>query len=148
MEDYHGRWVCVTGRPAVRPAHPGRILRGILQEGNIALAALARHLRVSRQTLYAIVNEERPVSADMAARLSLAFGNSTRFWLNLQANHDAWGADQAAKKMKIGRFELKEGRTGKALVEPMRRSPLRDTVIKPSRARLPVRKVCLSDANQ
>jgi addiction module HigA family antidote len=95
----------VTGRPAVRPAHPGRILRGILRDGDIALAPLARHLRVSRQTLCAIVNQERPVSVDMAARLSLAFGNNARFWLNLQANHDAWDADQAAKKMKIGRFE-------------------------------------------
>ncbi len=95
----------VSSRPAVRPAHPGRILRGILRESGIALAALARHLQVSRQTLYAIVNEERPVSVDMAARLSLAFGNSAQFWLNLQANHDAWDADRAAQKMKIGRFE-------------------------------------------
>jgi addiction module HigA family antidote len=76
-----------------------------LRESGIALAALARHLQVSRQTLYAIVNEERPVSVDMAARLSLAFGNSAQFWLNLQANHDAWDADRAAEKMKIGRFE-------------------------------------------
>ena len=95
----------VSSRPAVRPAHPGRILRGILRESGIALAALARHLQVSRQTLYAIVNEQRPVSVDMAARLSLAFGNSAQFWLNLQANHDAWDADRAAQKMKIGRFE-------------------------------------------
>jgi addiction module HigA family antidote len=99
-DEYH-----VTGRPAVCPAHPGRVLRGILRESGIALAALARHLQVSRQTLYAIVNEERPLSVDMAARLSLAFGNSAQFWLNLQANHDSWEADQAAEKMKIGRFE-------------------------------------------
>jgi addiction module HigA family antidote len=95
----------VSSRPAARPAHPGRILGGILSEGDIALAPLARHLGVSRQTLYAIVNEERPVSVDMAARLSLAFGNSARFWLNLQANHDAWEADRAAQGMKIGRFK-------------------------------------------
>jgi len=99
-DEYH-----VTGRPAVCPAHPGRVLRGILRESGIALAALARHLQASRQTLYAIVNEERPLSVGMAARLSLAFGNSAQFWLNLQANHDAWEADQAAEKMRIGRFE-------------------------------------------
>jgi plasmid maintenance system antidote protein VapI len=34
------------------------------------------------------------VTVDMAARLSRAFGNSTRFWLNLQANHDAWDAER------------------------------------------------------
>jgi addiction module HigA family antidote len=95
----------MSNAPSVCPAHPGRILRGILSEGRIALAPLARHLRVSRQTLYAILNEQRPVSVDMAARLSLAFGNSARFWLNLQANHGAWEADQAARKLRIGRFE-------------------------------------------
>jgi addiction module HigA family antidote len=50
------------------------------------------------------MEERRSVSVDMAARLSLAFGNSARFWLNLQANHDAWGAERAAEKLKIGRF--------------------------------------------
>jgi addiction module HigA family antidote len=41
------------------------------------------------------------LTVDMAARLSRAFGNSTRFWLNLQANHDAWGAERAAADMDI-----------------------------------------------
>lgn len=96
----------VGGAPARRPAHPGRILRGILREGSIGVAPLARHLRVSRQTLYALLDEERSVSVDMAARLSLAFGNSAKFWLNLQANHDAWDAERAAAKMAIGRFAV------------------------------------------
>jgi plasmid maintenance system antidote protein VapI len=42
----------------------------------------------------------------MAARLSLAFGNSARFWLNLQTNHDAWGAERAAEKLNIGPFAV------------------------------------------
>jgi addiction module HigA family antidote len=92
----------VTTGPAVRPSHPGRILRGILEETKLPLARFARHLDVSRQTIYAILKEERPVTIDMAARLSRAFGNSTRFWLNLQANHDAWAAEREAKKMQIG----------------------------------------------
>jgi addiction module HigA family antidote len=52
------------------------------------------------------MEEKRSVSVDMAARLSLAFGNSARFWLNLQANHDAWGAERAAEKLDIGRFAV------------------------------------------
>jgi addiction module HigA family antidote len=94
----------MSAGPAVRPAHPGKILRGILRDGGIPKAHLARHLGVSRPTLYDILNEKRPVTVDMAARLSRAFGNSTRFWLNLQANHDAWDADRAAAKLRIGRF--------------------------------------------
>ena len=94
----------VTGAPAVRPSHPGRILRGIIAEAGIPLARLARHLGVSRPTVYAIINETRPVTVDMAARLSRAFGNSTRFWLNLQANHDAWNAERAAAALDIERL--------------------------------------------
>jgi addiction module HigA family antidote len=88
----------------VRPSHPGRILRGILSEGGIPLARFARHLGVSRPTVYAIIKEARPVTVDMAARLSRAFGNSTRFWLNLQANHDAWNAERAAAALDIERL--------------------------------------------
>jgi addiction module HigA family antidote len=96
----------VTGAPARRPAHPGKVLKGIMREGKIAIAPLARHFRISRQTLYDLMEERRSVTVDMAARLSLAFGNSARFWLNLQANHDAWGAARAAEKLKIGRFAV------------------------------------------
>ena len=96
----------VTGAPARRPAHPGRILKGIMRDGDIAVAQLARHLRISRQTLYDLMEERRSVSVDMAARLSLAFGNSARFWLNLQANHDAWGAERAAEKLNIRPFAV------------------------------------------
>ena len=102
MADEH----LVTADPARRPAHPGRILKGIMREGDIAVAQLARHLRISRQTLYDLMEEKRSVSVDMAARLSLAFGNSARFWLNLQANHDAWGAERAAEKLNIRPFAV------------------------------------------
>lgn len=91
----------VTGTPAVQPSHPGRILRGILAESGIPLARFAKHPGVSRPTVYALLKQERPVTVDMAARLSRAFGNSTRFWLNLQANHDAWSAQRAAATMDI-----------------------------------------------
>jgi addiction module HigA family antidote len=95
----------VNAAPAVRPAHPGRILKGILEGSGISLARFARHLGVSRPTVYALIKETRPLTVDMAARLSRAFGNSTRFWLNLQANHDAWRADRAAADLDIERID-------------------------------------------
>ena len=46
--------------------------------------AVAEALGVSRQTLYAILNEQQPVSAELAVR----FGNGAGFWANLQRSHD------------------------------------------------------------
>jgi addiction module HigA family antidote len=34
------------------------------------------------------VNNRRRITADTAFRLSLYFGNSAEFWLNLQTNYD------------------------------------------------------------
>ena len=50
--------------------------------------------------LYEILNERRAVTADVAA-LARAFGNSTQFWLNLQANHDAWAAERTEGVLKV-----------------------------------------------
>jgi antitoxin HigA-1 len=35
-----------------------------------------------------IVNNRRRITADTALRLSLYFGNSAEFWMNLQAHYD------------------------------------------------------------
>jgi addiction module HigA family antidote len=90
--------VMVSAGPAFKPAHPGEILREdilpALERENISVAALARMLKVSRQTLYAVMREKRAVTADMAARLGKVFGNSALFWLNLQARYDAWHAER------------------------------------------------------
>ena len=89
------------------PVHPGEVLlEEFLRPLGLSQADLARHLRISRQTLYDLMEEKRSVSVDMAARLSLAFGNSARFWLNLQANHDAWGAERVAEKLNISPFAV------------------------------------------
>ena len=93
----------VKGGPAFEPSHPGAILReDVLPALGMAKSRLADHLGISRQTLYAILNEERAVTADVAARLGRAFGNSAIFWLNLQSQHDAW---HAARKPEISRIK-------------------------------------------
>ena len=93
----------VEGGPAFEPAHPGAILReDVLPALGMAKSRLAEHLGISRQTLYAILNEDRAVTADVAARLGRAFGNSAIFWLNLQSQHDAW---HAARRPEIARIK-------------------------------------------
>jgi addiction module HigA family antidote len=72
----------------------------------MAKSKLADHLGISRQSLYAILNEERGLTADMAARLGRAFGNNPVFWLNLQSQHDAW---HAARKPEVRKVTLLRG---------------------------------------
>ena len=90
--------------PAFQPSHPGAILREDVLPGlDMPRAKLAEHLGVSRQTLYDIINEKRAVTADIAARLGRAFGNSALFWLNLQSQYDAW---EAARKPAVAKVTL------------------------------------------
>jgi addiction module HigA family antidote len=66
----------------------------VLPELGIAKAAFARHLGISRNTLYKLLNEEQPVTLDIALRLGRALGNGARFWLALQMQHDLWTAER------------------------------------------------------
>ena len=73
----------------LRPAHPGEILReDILPALNMPKTAIAGALGVSRETLYKILTEKRPVTPIMALKLGKALGNSPQFWLNLQTKFD------------------------------------------------------------
>jgi addiction module HigA family antidote len=88
----------VTRGPAFKPAHPGEILReDVLPELGLSKVAFARHLGVSRNTLYKLLNEDQPVTVDVALRLGKAIGNGARFWLALQAQHDIWTAEREAR---------------------------------------------------
>ncbi len=83
--------------PAFKPAHPGEILReDVLPELDMPKARFAQHLGISRNTLYKLLNEEQPVTLDMALRLGRALGNGARFWLALQMQHDLWTAEREA----------------------------------------------------
>lgn len=73
----------------LRPVHPGEILREeLLPAVGKTKAEIARLLRVSRQALYDILDEEKPVTPQMAFRLAKMFGSSPEFWLGLQQRYD------------------------------------------------------------
>ena len=69
----------------MRPIHPGEILKEEFMEPlKLSSYALAKALSVPTNRITAIVNETRGISGDTAIRLSLYFGNSVDFWMNLQ----------------------------------------------------------------
>ena len=74
---------------AIRPIHPGEILReDVLPALARPKTEIARLLGISRQTLYDILNEKQPVTAQMALRLGKMCGNGPEIWLNLQKRFD------------------------------------------------------------
>ena len=54
---------------------------------------IAGLLGISRQQLYDIIRERKPVSPNVAARLGKLFGDGAGVWLRMQAAYDAWHAE-------------------------------------------------------
>ena len=78
------------------PTHPGALLReDILPELDMPKAQVAKALGISRQHLYDILNEKKPVSPEVAVRLGKAFGDGAGIWLRMQAAYDAWHAERS-----------------------------------------------------
>jgi antitoxin HigA-1 len=70
-------------------AHPGKILREEFMEPvGLSAYALARALDVPLPRVNDIVREKRGISAEMAVLLSVYFGTSDSYWINLQAHYD------------------------------------------------------------
>lgn len=75
--------------PEFAPVTPGEILQEeFLAEYGLSRNQLARAIKISPNRIADIVNNRRRITADTALRLSLYFGNSAEFWLNLQAHYD------------------------------------------------------------
>ena len=75
--------------PMKNHPHPGRIVRqDFLEPLGLTVTEAARVLGVARQTVNNLVNEKAGISAEMAVRLSKAFGPSPDMWVRLQANYD------------------------------------------------------------
>lgn len=80
------------------PAHPGGIIkRHYLEPLALTVSEVAEVLGVSRKTLSKIINGRGSVTADMALRLSQAFGTTPELWLNLQQNYDLWTTTHHSK---------------------------------------------------
>ncbi|WP_024589084.1 HigA family addiction module antitoxin [Aliihoeflea sp. 2WW] len=82
-------------RPIARcPSHPGAVLDDIIPATGKTKTEIAELLGISRQQLYDIIRERKPVSPTVAARLGKLFGNGAGIWLRMQAAYDAWHVER------------------------------------------------------
>jgi addiction module HigA family antidote len=87
------------------PPHPGRIVRQeCLEPLGLTVTAAARQLGVSRVALSELINERRGISAEMAIRLSKAFGSKPEVWAGLQMQYDLAKALRRADEIKVARL--------------------------------------------
>jgi addiction module HigA family antidote len=80
------------------PVTPGKMLKEeFLVEYGLSHNQLAKAIGISPNRITEIVNNRRRITANTALRLSLYFGNSPEFWMNLQSHYD----------LKMARSDLK-----------------------------------------
>lgn len=71
------------------PIHAGEILlEEYLKPLGVSQNALARSLGITPKTVSEIVLGKRGISPEMSIRLGKFFGQSPRFWLNLQTEYE------------------------------------------------------------
>lgn len=81
-----------------KPTTPGDVLLyEYLGPLGLKINDLAEMLHVHRNSVSALVNNNRKLTVDMAVRLSKAFDTTVEFWLNLQQNVDIWEVENDAR---------------------------------------------------
>lgn len=81
------------------PAHPGAVLRDVLESVPMTVGEFAAHIGVSRNTLSRILNERAAITPEMSLKLSEAFSqDSPDIWFRMQNQYDFWHAKQAKRK--------------------------------------------------
>ena len=84
------------------PTHPGALLReDVIPATGKTKAEIAPLLGISRQHLYDILCERKPVSPTVAVRLGKLFGDGAGVWVRMQAAYDTWNAERKEDVSKI-----------------------------------------------
>jgi addiction module HigA family antidote len=94
IEDEKGDFPAVRN-PNICPTHPGETLReDVIPATGRSKSEIAAMLGISRQHLYDILNEKKPISAAVAVRMGKLFGNGPQLWLSMQGAYDTWHAER------------------------------------------------------
>jgi antitoxin HigA-1 len=87
------------------PVTPGEMLKDeFLAEYGLSQNRLAKAIGISPNRIAEIVSNRRRITADTALRLSLYFGNSAEFWMNLQTHYDLKMARRNLKPEEVNRI--------------------------------------------
>jgi addiction module HigA family antidote len=78
----------MMSKSRIAPVHPGEYLRELLDELGLSQYRLAQEIGVAPMRISHVVRGQRPVTAELALRLGRYFGQSARFWMNLQTRYD------------------------------------------------------------
>jgi antitoxin HigA-1 len=90
------------------PTHPGALLRkDVIPATGRTKAEIARLLGISRQHLYDILRESKPVSPAVAVRLGKLFGDGAGIWVRMQAAYDTWNAERKEDVSKIPTLQIR-----------------------------------------
>jgi antitoxin HigA-1 len=80
----------MTKRKRLPNVHPGEILQlDFLEPMQITVDRFSADIGVTPTSISQILNGERGITIDIALKFVDYFGNSDRFWLNLQTQYDA-----------------------------------------------------------
>ncbi|MGB0948919.1 MAG: HigA family addiction module antitoxin [Marinirhabdus sp.] len=100
--------------------HPGKILNyEFLQPLKITAYRLSKDLKIPHTRISEIIKGNRQITADTALRLSKYFGNSAKFWLGVQNDHDIDGEKETkgSELSEIKHFENKNVAQQKTVVK-------------------------------
>jgi antitoxin HigA-1 len=90
------------------PSHPGALLReDVIPATGRTKAEIAQLLGISRQHLYDILRERKPVSPAVAVRLGKLFGDGAGVWVRMQAAYDTRHAERNEDVSKIPTLRAK-----------------------------------------
>ena len=71
-------------------ATPGEFLREVLDELGLSAYRVAADIGVPANRIGGILNGTRAITADTSIRLGRYFGQSDRYWINLQGRAALW----------------------------------------------------------
>jgi antitoxin HigA-1 len=89
------------------PTHPGALMREDVIPATGKTKAEIALLGISRQHLYDILRERKPVSRAVAVRLGKLFGDGAGVWVRMQAAYDTWNAERKVNVSKIPTLRAK-----------------------------------------